>query len=525
MEEQSLKVKNILFFVVLALILGTIPYLIAWGLTDNAHQFFGAIVNVDDFKAYLSAIQQGRQGYWLFHYNFTPEQYEPQLMYPLYILIGKLAGILGGKNIVWLHISRLAFGLFTFLAFRFWVQSMFPKSKSLQLSAWLLISFGSGFGLFIVLINWDPVNLPLDLIVPELNTITNLISSPHYILAVGLLAVYFGSLQLFSTEESSSKWALIATLAGLGIGLIYPYQIPMIGLTTGLWLITIALRQKRIPWKKWAQGAVVLAPLTIMLVYYALVARQDALWELTFVANHGRPSPSPWKLFLAFGFLAVFAAASIFRQVRVLKSSTFLLPIIWAAVNLFVLYLPFPFALRLVLGLHIPIGSLAAIFVEETILPGLKKFNISRGVILFATVPTTLLFVSFVSTIAAGENNYPYYYLESEITAVDWLAAQLEEDDLILANYHLGGYIPTVMNAKVFMGQFAITIDYRDKIALAQKFWEADTPQSWREDFVKEWGITHIIQAAAEASDSGERIVLPYEVIFQQNGVTIYSIE
>ena len=92
MEDQSLKIKDILFFVVLGLLLGAIPYLIAWGVTDSEHVFFGAVINVDDFKAYLSAIQQGREGYWLFHYNFTPEQYEPQLMYPVYILIGKLAG-------------------------------------------------------------------------------------------------------------------------------------------------------------------------------------------------------------------------------------------------------------------------------------------------------------------------------------------------------------------------------------------------------------------------------------------------
>ena len=515
--------KSIGIIIALGFLLGILPFLITWAATPKNAVFSGTLANPDDYSAYLAAIQQGRSGSWLYHYNFTPENIQPRFMYPIYILIGKLANFFGGSNIFWLHFSRLVFSFFAFYALLFWVRSVFKAPSSLQSTAWILILFGSGLGFLSLLLK--STSISADLSYPEWNTISSLITSPHYILSTGLLAIYYGALLRFEKRCNTWKWAMITTLSGIGIGFTYPYHVLTISLFTGIWLIAIFIKQKTVSMSALGQGVIIITPIFIFLLYYIFIARQDTYWELNFVQNNNIAAPTFKSLVIGLGLLGFFALFSIILKANKLTKGNLLYPFIWICVNLLVLYSPIPFAGRFLLGFHIPVATLAAFFIENTLLKTINKPNFWRRMIILITLPSTVLVIIFSVKNALITKDYPFYYPKDELTAANWLAKQLTEEDITLANYPVGGYLPTVANTKVFLGQMHTTVDLEDKLASWKQFWNPQTPQSWRNDFVEKWNITYIYHGYFERIYSKDYIQLPWKIIYEDNGVTIYSLE
>ena len=519
----NMKSTHILFFIFVGLLIGILPFLIAWGVTPENAVFSGALVNPDDYSAYLSAIQQGRSGKWLYQNNFSPEPLQPQFMYILYIIIGRAAHMLGGSNIFWLHLSRLVFGLFAFWGLLFWVRSVFRENDAFQSTAWLLLSFGSGLGFLSLL--FDPQKRPADIFFPEWNTISSLLSPPHFILACGLMATYYGALLRYEYGYFSWKWIFVAAICGIGIGLVYPFHIASIGLVTGLWYIKIFITQKKISLEKLGQGATILSPLSILLFYYAIIARQDALWRYNYVQNNQISPPSLQNLLIGSGMLGLFALFGIVYKVNNLMKSELLIPVLWTCISFVFIYSPIPFSGRFLLGFYIPIFTLAGFFIEDKLLRNVENRMFWHHMLIIITLPSTLLFILITTKSALINKGYPFYYSTNEVAAANWLATITDEEDLTLASYPIGSYLPGVSNTKVFFGQQFMTIDVEEKLALWKHFWNPETPQTWREDFVEKWEFSFIFQGAEEQMISEVDIELPWNIIYFENGVKIYSLE
>ena len=77
-------------------------------------------------------------------------------------------------------------------------------------------------------------------------------------------------------------------------------------------------------------------------------------------------SPPPIDYLLGYGLLWVFAFFGA-RQAWRRKSDWDVLLLVWIVVTLPMLYAPFPLQRRLSLGLHVPIGILAAIGLTEIV--------------------------------------------------------------------------------------------------------------------------------------------------------------
>ena len=57
---------------------------------------FGTVMFVNDFAQYEAAMNHGlRTSEWLLVDHFTPEPHRPSLMFPLYVALGRLAGLFG----------------------------------------------------------------------------------------------------------------------------------------------------------------------------------------------------------------------------------------------------------------------------------------------------------------------------------------------------------------------------------------------------------------------------------------------
>ena len=143
---RNLTVRAVLPWALLALLLSNGPYLLAWLAAPEGQRFSGILANHNDFTAYIAAMRQGAAGQWLFHFNFSPNVWQPQLMLPAYILAGKVLGIFNANNFLWFNLLRVAALIFTMGAFLVWVRRIFPGRVTTQRVAWLFLTLGGGLG-------------------------------------------------------------------------------------------------------------------------------------------------------------------------------------------------------------------------------------------------------------------------------------------------------------------------------------------------------------------------------------------
>jgi len=534
-RSTSKKAHNNLPLIILGILLiGIIPFLIVEWLTPPGKYFGGALINQDDMSVYLSAIRQGMDGNWLFNFTFSPESIQPRLTYPIYILLGQLIGIVGGDSLIWFHGFRVIGGLFTIFAFCYWVRVVFPGKKVSQTTALLLLAFGSGVGWILTPIIPVDSLLLADINFPEWNLITSLLNSPHFVLGIGLEVLFVGAFIQSELEEKWKDFILIGIFSAIGIGLDHPFLIPTLGIVVGIYRIWLAIRERQIPWKYWLVTLLIIMPFLLYLLYYGIAALTDPMWETSHIQNNVIEPPPPLGLLIGNGLLGLFALLGIkdwFKQNR-----TPLIPI-WAVVNSIIIYAPVPFSGRFILGLFIPITTLAAFSLEEIILPNLQKatffprfskltrtpYETLRRIFIILTLPSTLLVTLWVIRNATTNRDFPFYYPSEEIQAAVWLAENTDEEDIVLAYYPMGNYLPREISGKVFLGHLNLTIDLGGKLEDINTFWDEDTPQEWREGFLHRWKITTIYLGGYENSIIASPIVPPGKVVYQNNHVTIYN--
>lgn len=537
MQNKLLPFRTVLPWILGVLLFSLLPYVVGWLAAPEGKQFVGVFVNPDDFSTYLAAMRQGSSGSWLFHFPFSPEPWQPRLMLLLYILWGKLAVLPGLTAVGWYHLLRLLAGFVTLTVIWVWVRLVLPGNGRLRLTAWFLIVFGAGLGwLTAILFSSAAKNIALDLFGPEWTVFMGLLHTPHFALGLGLEILLFVCV-LQWVADGRIRWVILGALTGIASGLTYVYHIPVEGLVIGLFLLATAVQQRRIPWRIWLGGAVILFPLTLLLGYYAISANQDPYFAQYARVDHVIPPPTLLALLVGLGFLGVMALFGVKRWVK--DGRTWLVPL-WIGANLLLLYLPIVrFSGRFALGLIVPVATLAAYGLEKVILPWLQEGGFYgrfsrytttpeaslRRLFLFLVIPSTILLPLLLARNALDIPDFPLYLSRSEVDAANWLAEQSDSGQLVLAYYPMGNYLPRVFSGKVFLGQLDFTTDLDDKLSDVEQFWREDTSNEWRSAFLQEWGIDYIYQGQYENSLRQGNVIPPGKIAFQNDQVIIYQTE
>jgi hypothetical protein len=107
---------------------------------------------------------------------------------------------------------------------------------------------------------------------------------------------------------------------------------------------------------------------------------------------------------------------------------------------------------------------------------------------------------------------------------MQWLSQHVTEDDIVLADYPIGNYLPRLIKGKVFLGQLDFTTDLDGKLTQLSTFWHEDTSAEWRAAFLEEWGIDYIYQGTYEQQLTDGDIIVPGTVIYEHEGIVIYRV-
>ncbi len=153
-----------------------------------------------------------------------------------------------------------------------------------------------------------------------------------------------------------------------------------------------------------------------LLLYLYAATQADAVLRAWSQQNQ-TPSPPPIDYLLGYGLLWIFAFFGA-RQAWRRKTDWDVLLLVWIIVTLPMLYAPFPLQRRLSLGLHVPIGILAAIGLTEIV-----RAKWPRRALIGVTLLTSV-FIELALFGGAAARDPRIYLSTNEAAALSWLQAQ-----------------------------------------------------------------------------------------------------
>ena len=539
---RSREYRFVLIWGIVALLITSIPYVLgaAWATEDRV--FGGFVYAIEDCYSYLAKMRQGAEGAWLFRIAYTPEPNRGALFFPFHLMLGKIAAILPGSDlttrmVLVYHGARIVFGLGLLLTiYRF--LAAFTERVVVRRLAWLMLTFGGGLGWLLVVVGqpgWLG-SMPLDFILPEGFTFLVLYGFPHIALARSLLLG--GILCLLRAWEAHPKdrlpgarlkWTALVGCQWLVMGLIVPFYVPVAWVVMAIAWLTLGLRGRRIHWQEaWSAVGVGLISAPVVL-YGAWVFLVDPVYK-AWGAQNLILSPHPFHYLAAYGVL-LFLAAFVVRDVWRDEGDAWL-ALAWVAATPILVYLPINVQRRLIEGAQVPLGLLAGLGLVKITNFRLRVLNVRSGLIVgFVLVILTLTNVMLVagSCLSLRGQPAPMYRDAGEVAALDWLGENEEIgfDDVVLASYQTGNYVPARTKTRSFVGHGPESIRSDEKKGLVAQFFAATTGDLWRRDLLSEYGVDWVFWGPVEREvgtfDPHEAAYL--QPVYEASGYVIFRVQ
>lgn len=443
-----------------------VPYLVAWRLAPQGTAFTGFLLNPIDGFSYLAKMRQGLDGSWLFHLPYAAEHGAGVFLYPYYLLLGHVAGVLRVQPIVVLHAARLVAASLMFVAVYRALEEFLPNRRW-RWYAYGLCLIGGGWG-------WLAVPFGMvasDLSIPETTPFLSSYSNAHFPLATA--AYLLATVAVLGRTVRRRRWWTASAACGAVLALVLPFVLLPAGavLVTGVALLAGMER----PANWWAGVRPRLPALVAFAAGAAPIAIYDAWILLTrpdlakWTAQNSTPSPSPVAYLIGFAPLLLLGGWAFTLQAR-RRTSPWLLAG-WAAVQLLLLYAPLALQRRLALGAFLPLAALAALGAAE--LTG-RRGRLIALVIFITAVPSNLLVIAAgLGGVARGEPLL--VQSDAEACASAWLDANAASDSLVLAGETHSNRLPAQAGVRVLYGHPFETPDAESERALVLSLYDDST--------------------------------------------------
>ena len=328
------------------------------------------------------------------------------------IVVFHLARLIGGFALLWMIYQLIA---------RVTDTAHFSNAIDLRRRAWWIVALSSGVGWLAALLGHGDTS---DLTIPESNTFYSLMANAHFALAAAIMI----ALIILVLEMRSFSIGRMALLTGLSLVLtiIQPFASVAVYTILGVTLLVIWWRDSRSSTVPLGDpptftAAFIAGLITAPLLLYLYAATQaDALLR-AWSAQNQTPSPPLLDYVLGYGLLLIFAFFGA-RQAWRRKTDWDVLLLVWVLVTLLLLYAPFPLQRRFSLGLHVPIGILAAIGLTEIV-----RAKWPRRALIGVTVLTSV-FIELALFGGAAAHDPRIYLSTNEAAALSWLQQNAPTD-------------------------------------------------------------------------------------------------
>lgn len=505
---------------VIAIIFGlvivtTLPYLFAARYAGENHVFGGFLLNPMDGNTYLSKMYQGWRGDLRFTLPFTAEVGNGSFFNIFYLLLGHLARVLGISLLFTFHAVRvIAIVFLLFVLYRF--LAVYSPNKRIQRMAFIMAAFGAGLG-------W--LALPFgeftsDFWVAEAYPFLSAYANPHFPLGLGLLL-------LLLTLEDRRYLAVInprfftegapVAFTALLLAIVYPFGVVIALIVLSSYAIfehyqsiselRYSHMARRILWI--ALGGVPI------LIYYLFVIRKDTLLSIWYAQNK-TPTPPIWDFVISFSPVLIMAILAVVYILRKRFNQSRLL-ITWTVLGIVLLYIPWGLQRRFIMGLYVPLGTLAALWFVDT-LWGRRRYYILVILLIVAIIPTNIIIL--MAARHGMQTHDPILYLTSdEARAFEWIEENTNSNALILSSPETGLFIPAHTGRRVLYGHPYETVNARQQEALVRRFYQGNL-KSGDENSLK--GVDYIFEGPRERQLGSMPQNLELQVAYKNQNVLIY---
>ncbi|MFA5070288.1 MAG: hypothetical protein WC528_03320 [Patescibacteria group bacterium] len=497
-----IKISLILIFVT------TIPYIYGYLITP-ADKFFPGIHSLGpgDYNVYYSYIEQVNQGRFIFTDLFTGEEHRPFNFNPLWLTVGLFGRFFHLPSIATLQASR-AFLIFPFALVLYLFISFFIKSPARRRLGFLFSVFASGLGsFFLPLINhWYGPSLPLslypmDLWVSEGYNFLTLYHTPHFIAATALIIFIF--LFLFkSFEKGSWRSLFFAGIASLILMFFHPFHLPTI-LAVPLAYIFVA---------SWRAGKL-LRPYITKYFVFLLLTSPAVIYQFLLVIYDpvaaGRAAQNIcqtdrfWVFLISYGLILPFALIGLWYKKP--RSNKHIFLATWLIAQFFLIFAPLTFQRRLTEGWQIPLCLFAFWGLQyfwEFIKRKKPAIDSSGYKIIFVSLIVLLFGLSNFHVVAQDLSLYTsaefrdppqYVYLDKGFgEAFKWMKQNLTSQDVVFSDVIASSFIAGFTGKRIYIGHSVETLDFAKKREIAKWFFESNTGDAEKEQFLKNNKITYL---------------------------------
>ncbi len=528
------------------------PYVAGAANATPDMAFSGHLFGTSDMFSYIAKMRYGALDGWLYELVYTTEPHRGGFVFPFYLGLGKLAALVSGQGpqvsydalVVTYHIARVVCGLLLLLAiYRFMADLLDSASK--RRLAWAIAALAGGLG-FVAqifgaagLIAGAP--LPVELYVPEAFTPLLLFGLPHLALARTLLIA--GWLGLFRAADGWGWWwVLLAGLAWGGMALIVPFYGAVLGVLVVAWLAALLIVWRRMPWREAMLGGMAGVLPAVVVAYNAWLFTRNPVYA-AWSAQNVLPSPPPGMYLLAYGLLIGLAIPGAIALARGGITRRAALVLAWPPVALALAYLPTNVQRRLLEGVILPFGALAAIGVWQLVGPipdaepgntGARQSpNLSWRLRQFAVAALTmLLFPSTLVLLGGGlvsalRAEPPVFVSAEERAALDWLQRGAPPGSAVLSTFDTGNLLPAYAGVRVYVGHGPETVNSARKRERAEAFFFGGMTDSTRRALLEEAGIDYVWYGPREQSIlclCFNPDALGLQAVYEDGQTTIYEV-
>lgn len=334
-----------------AMLLAVLPALFASWLAPAGWQPIGTtVLNLTDAPVYYSYIDQGRTGGWWMTDRFTTEPIGQTLWQPLWWALGRVANFASLSTPMIYLLARIAAAgglavviwwaagwLFNSARERRWAVGLALFSGGVGGAAWLIAgTFGANIG------------VTPDMWVAEIFPALSMMHSPHFALVTaGLIGAYVGLERLAKTWRW--RYLLTAMTGTVIVASLHPFHLVTIAIVVGARLASRAWYQEST--RTYFFGAVGIGLVAALPGLASIWPHLTSPWlQLRAEQNIALTWPA-WQTIVVLGIFSV--AVVRFRDWPRADARIRLL-LIWAAVAVIVVFLPFSFQRRLSQALAVP---------------------------------------------------------------------------------------------------------------------------------------------------------------------------
>ena len=489
-------------FALVVMALTCLPYLYGLLIRPPGAYYSGLLTNPDEHNVYLAYMKQASEGHVFLIDPFTSEPQAGRVVNAFFLGLGGFSRVTHLGLPITYHLARVISGWLLLVAI-YCLGAQVLSSIFARRLALFFVAFASGLGWLVqpVAGRPHPIDYGPGLIMPEAVTSLSLLLNPLFCFSMFLMVVVVG-LGAHAFASGSSRSALLAGLAALLLGNIHTYDLMPVAGTLAIYLLILLLtgRARVAPsFKLAALIAVLAAP---SLAYQAWLLRSGDVTLTIKTAETPVYSPHPLMLALGLGLPLGLALIGLARSSRADAPAAARLLAAWLVLGFAIAYAPVPFQRKLVQGVQIPMVLLAAFGIERLLGKVSPVGALFAATALVAVMlPSNILFVGRAlhdlrtnNTAYIGNVMPPLYLRADQRAALAWLDDHADRRDVLLCNSFLGSYAPSLAGTRVYLGHWAETLHFREKLAEYSRFLLADTGDAGREALVRREGITYVLR-------------------------------